>query len=205
MAAPTRTGRPVNSDAEQTRRNILAAAMTHVAEVGYAKATMKSIAEQAGITSSAIYRYYPSKSELAVASLENVLGEVIDRLEKAAFSADSLRLRLIALLEEAVLCTKDHPAMTRFEAILFFESTHTPEFAPVVVLRRQAEEKLYHRLVDDALRAGELPPDTSPQAMVDMLTSLTWGLTYLSATATADRHRAAIRATEALLSGTLIR
>ncbi|HVW42849.1 MAG TPA: TetR/AcrR family transcriptional regulator [Amycolatopsis sp.] len=204
MAPPVRIGRPVNADAERTRRNILMAAMTHVAEVGYAKATMKSIAEHAGLTSSALYRYYPSKSELVIAALNDVIVEVMARLEKAAFAHDSLRDRLIGLLEEALECTRDHPSMTRFEASLFLESSHTPEFAPVIGFRRRAEETLYRRLVDDALRRGELPADTSPVAAVDMVTSITWGLTYLSATATAERHRAAIRITESLLAGTLL-
>jgi len=204
MAQRSRIGRPVNADSEQTRRRILAATMAHVAQVGYAKATMKSIAEQAGLTSSALYRYYPAKSELVIAALTTVVSDVMARLEDAAFSKDTLRDRLVALLEEALAACADHPSMTRFEASLYLESAHTPEFAPVVALRRENEEKLYRRLVDEAVRAGELPPGVPVQAVVDMLTSLTWGLTYLSATATADRHRAAIRITEALLDGSLL-
>jgi AcrR family transcriptional regulator len=203
MVASARTGRPVNANAEQTRRRILEATMTHVAEVGYAHATMKSIAEQAGITSAAVYRYFPSKYELVSTALESITREVIGRLEEAAFSENSLRRRLVALLEESLACTRDHPAMTRFEAGLLAELAYNPQFTSVVTARRSNEEWLYGRLFTDAVRSGELPEDTSVQAMVDMFASITWGLTYLSATASNDRHQAAIRATQALLDGTL--
>jgi AcrR family transcriptional regulator len=200
MKSSARLGRPVNADAERTRRRILLAAMTHVADVGYSRATMKSIAEQAELTSAAIYRYFPSKADLVLQALDDVFADVMGRLEVAAFSVEGFRARLVALLEEALACMADHPSMTRFEASLLFESTHSPEFAAAVGYRRHTEETLYRRLVVEAVEAGELPGHTCVQAMVDLLTSVSWGLTHLSVIATTDRHRAAIRLTESLLA-----
>jgi hypothetical protein len=54
-------GRPTGVDREQTRRRITAAAIQHVAEAGYVHGTMKAIADDAGMTSSAIYPYPPPR------------------------------------------------------------------------------------------------------------------------------------------------
>ncbi|OBA53044.1 transcriptional regulator [Nocardia sp. 852002-20019_SCH5090214] len=204
MSAPARMGRPVNADGEQTRLRIMTAAMDHIAEVGYAKATMKSIAEQAGLTSAAIYHYFPSKVELVTATLNVRIDEVMARLAHAVDFPGTLREHFVALLDEAIACVRDYPSVTRFDATVYLESARYPDLGAAVTRRQRAEEALYSRLVDEAVRAGEVAPGIDARSVVDMLTSLTWGLAHLSATATADRHRAAVRATEALLAGTLL-
>jgi len=204
MSAPARMGRPVNADGERTRRRIMSAAMDYIAEVGYAKATMKSIAEQAGLTSAAIYHYFPSKVELVTATLNALIDEVMVRLARAVDVPGTLRQRFIALLDEAIACVRDYPSVARFDATVYLESARYPNLGAAVARRQRAEETLYSRLVADAVAAGEVSAGIDPQSVVDMLTSLTWGLTHLSATATDDRHRAAVRATEALLAGILL-
>ncbi|PPJ27864.1 TetR/AcrR family transcriptional regulator [Nocardia nova] len=204
MSAPARMGRPVNADGEQTRLRIMAAAMDHIAEVGYAKATMKSIAEQAGLTSAAIYHYFPSKVDLVTATLNARLDEVMGRLARAVEFPGTLRERFVALLDEAIACVRDYPSVARFDATVYLESARYPDLGAAVARRERAENELYSQLVAEAVRADELVPGTDPRSVVDMLTSLTWGLAHLSATATAERHRGAVRATEALLAGVLL-
>jgi AcrR family transcriptional regulator len=115
-------GRPVNADGEQTRLRIMTAAMDHIAEVGYAKATMKSIAEQAGLTSAAIYHYFPSKVELVTATLNVRIDEVMARLAHAVDFPGTLREHFVALLDEAIACVRDYPSVTRFDATVYLES-----------------------------------------------------------------------------------
>lgn len=201
MNAPSRMGRPMGADGAATRKRIMAAAMSHVARVGYGNATMKAIAEEAELTSAAIYYYFRSKQELVVAVLTSVVGEVMHRLEDAALAERTLPGQFIALFEEALVCTQDYPAVTRFEASVAMEVTRHPEFGDVLGRRRVEEERLYRSLVDRAVQRGELAGDVDRQAVVDMFTSLTWGLTYLSTTAPVERHRAAIRVVEGLLAG----
>ncbi|WP_281182368.1 TetR/AcrR family transcriptional regulator [Nocardia miyunensis] len=61
---PVHVGRPTGADGEQTRRRIRTAAMNHMADVGYANATMKAIAEQAHLTSAGIYHHFRSEEAL---------------------------------------------------------------------------------------------------------------------------------------------
>jgi AcrR family transcriptional regulator len=203
MPAPSPIGRPLGADGERTRRRIMDAAMVNIAEAGYAHATMKSIAEQAGLTSAAIYHYFRSKQELVLAVLTAAVDEVIGRLEETTRAEGSLQQRFIAVLDEALAIVKDYPAVTRFEATVYLESVRDPDLARAFADERKAEERLYRRLVDEAVGHGELPAGADRDAVVDMLTSITWGLRYLAATAPAERHRAAVSAVEALLAGSL--
>lgn len=190
----------MGADGDQTMRRIKRAAIRHIAEVGYANATMKAIAERAGVTSAAIYHYYRSKDALADDALESVLDEMMARLVAAGDRGKGLIARLTSVLEEAISCTQDEPDATRFEASLSFETAQHPDLSHVRARRRSQEEVLYRRLIEAAVDDGELPVDTEVQALVDTITSLSWGLTYLSATAPADRHHRAVRAVEDLLA-----
>lgn len=182
---------------------IKAAAMRQIAEAGYASATMKGIAEGAGITSAAIYHYYRSKEALAVDALESALDEMIARLVAAAGRGTGLLGRLTCVLEEAIACTQDYPDVTRFEASLSFETSRHPDLSAVRAKRRESEEALYRSLFAAAIAEGEMTGDVDTEALVDTITSLSWGLTYLSATAPADRHRRAVRAVEGVLAAGL--
>ncbi|MFJ8749000.1 TetR/AcrR family transcriptional regulator [Streptomyces sp. NPDC102441] len=200
MVQAARRGRPTGADGEQTRRRIMGEAMDYVAEVGYGHATMKAIAERAGLTSAAIYRYFPAKQQLVSTILAEMVDVVIGRLDRATHIPGTLQDRFIALLEESLDCVRDYPAAARLSEAARVESGRIPEFQEVLDGRLRAEEKLYERLIDDAIRRGELPAGTDRQAISDMLTSITWGLTHLSALVPRARHAAAIRQVEELLA-----
>ena len=203
MGAPARIGRPMGSDGEETRDRIKSAAMNHIAEVGYANATMKAIAREADLTSAAIYHYFKSKESLVVDTLVSVLDESMTRLGAAADREGGLIGRLTAVLEEAIACVEDYPSLTRFESSIAFETRSHPDLSAIRRRRREAEAALYRGLVDDAVASGELPSDVDRQSLIDVLLSITSGLTDLSATVSAERHRTAIRAFESILAGGL--
>lgn len=200
VAESSQIGRPSGADGDQTTGRIKAAAIHYIAEAGYANATMKAIAERAGVTSAAIYYYYRSKEALAVEALESVLDEMIARLIAAGNRGSGLVARLTSVLEEAIACTQDYPDVTRFEMSLSFETARHPDLSEVRAKRRRQEEALYRKLVDAAIADGEVPADIDAQAIVDTITSLSWGLTYLSATEPAERHQRAVRAVEDLFA-----
>lgn len=203
MSAPAHMGRPMGADGDQTRRRIKAAAMKHIAEVGYANATMKAIAREAQLTSAAIYHYFPSKESLVVTTLESIQDELVGRLRDAADRETTLVGRLTAILEEAIACVEDYPSVTRFEASISYETSRHPDLSALRSRRRAAEEELYGRLISDAVADGELRPDVDAQSLVDVIVSISSGLVYLSATSAPERHRRAVRAFEAILAAGL--
>lgn len=67
----------------QTTEAILAAARTQLAEVGAAALSLRAVAREVGMVSSAVYRYFPSRDELLTA----LIIEAYDAVGEAAESA----------------------------------------------------------------------------------------------------------------------
>ena len=69
---PKKAGRPVGADvAVATRKKILDAATLCFAELGYAAASNREIAQRAGVTSGSLYHYFDSKAALYRAALQD--------------------------------------------------------------------------------------------------------------------------------------
>jgi AcrR family transcriptional regulator len=69
----------------QTTEAILAAARTQLAEVGAAALSLRAVAREVGMVSSAVYRYFPSRDELLTA----LIIEAYDAVGEAAEAADA--------------------------------------------------------------------------------------------------------------------
>ena len=79
-AAASEPGRPVGADGAATRQRIMLTAMKHVAERGYARATLKDIAAEAGITAGTVFYYFPTKSELVTSAYVEIVEPVVPLL-----------------------------------------------------------------------------------------------------------------------------
>ncbi len=72
--APTNTRRPYRREGEEKRRDdLIAAAIQLVAEGGAAAATVRAIAERAGVTPGLIRHYFASKEELTQTAYRSVM------------------------------------------------------------------------------------------------------------------------------------
>jgi AcrR family transcriptional regulator len=72
--------RPQNANGERTRQAILDAALTLFAERGFFGTSIRDIAGAVGITESAIYNYFPGKTELFEALLSEDQQSIMKRL-----------------------------------------------------------------------------------------------------------------------------
>lgn len=90
---------------------ILDAARAEFTERGYAAATIRAIAQRAGLSLSALYYYYRSKQELLVALLDEGLTAYSDACHQAlAAAGDDPGEQLEALVEATVRFRTTHPA-----------------------------------------------------------------------------------------------
>ncbi|MGN5236708.1 TetR/AcrR family transcriptional regulator [Rhodococcus sp. SJ-3] len=89
---------------------ILDAARAEFSERGYAAATIRTIAQRAGLSLSAMYYYYKSKQELLVALLNDGLDAYVDACAHALDTAgDDPGEQLEALIEATVRFRATHP------------------------------------------------------------------------------------------------
>ena len=77
-------GRPRAVDSVDTRVRLLAAARKCFGENGYEKTTNAQIAEVAGITTGAIYHYFPSKESILHALIDSFAKEVEILIQSAS-------------------------------------------------------------------------------------------------------------------------
>jgi AcrR family transcriptional regulator len=99
-------GRPPASEAAVSRQTLIEVAGRHFAHGGYGGAALKDIANDANMTSGAIYYHFSSKSALYAAVGEHWVSDVLRRyqagLTKDMRLADRLKLYLEVLIDEVV-------------------------------------------------------------------------------------------------------
>ena len=91
------------SQQEQTRRQIIRAAVDLMTEHGYDDSTMKQIARAAGIGDATIYKYFPTKEKLMLGYYELCIAIVLEQtLETPGFDEFGLQERLQRLVDGLV-------------------------------------------------------------------------------------------------------
>ncbi len=100
MAETTRAEGVRAQAREQMRGAILATARTHLAEHGAVGLSLRAVARDVGMVSSAVYRYFPSRDALLTALIVDAydsLGEAVERAERKVPRDDLLgRWRAVA-------------------------------------------------------------------------------------------------------------
>ncbi len=155
-------GRPRDADADTA---ILDAALELLIERGAAAASIEQVARRAGVTRATVYRRFPDKTQLLIAAVESTYGnppptpEIRD-LEHlltgwAAALADPRQRRLLRRLYGAF---EDYPEI----AAAYEKQLGSP--------RSDARTAVFEQARDN----GELPPNTDPQVLLDILTGAGW-------------------------------
>ncbi len=204
-AAATGPGRPRGSDGAETRRRIMVMAMKHVAERGYARATLREIAREAGLTGGTVFYYFPSKAELVTATFTELAEPVITQLRAAATAKTSFSEAYIAWLEAGVEVMNTYPHLASFVAAIGVAGEEDPSLRALHDRANDAQHRLVADLVAIGQRAGQFRDDLDSAAITDMLFAIMLGLTELAASTSADRFSAAMKAAVHLVDGTLIR
>src|SRR6059036_2207992 len=86
---------------------ILDAAERLLARYGYRKTTVDDLAREAGIGKGTVYLHFPSKEEVALCSIDRVVGRVQERLHELAASPAPAPERLRRMLAARVLLRFD--------------------------------------------------------------------------------------------------
>ncbi len=89
----------MNARGEETREKIRTVALTLLQEKGFDGATMREIAQQAGVATGAAYYYFPSKEALVLEFYARLQGEMEEKLPAALEGRRDLGERLRALLD----------------------------------------------------------------------------------------------------------
>ncbi|EJZ07102.1 TetR/AcrR family transcriptional regulator [Mycolicibacterium vaccae] len=191
VSAVRKRGRPVGADSEQTRRTIVCAARELIAERGYHAATFQQIAARAGVSRPTLHYYYATREQLYEALLADVRDSV-DACAAEAVQAKTLLTQLAVFGAGIQRLGAAEPALMKVlvtARIDHHRGTHRHDTASALAA---AVHAFYDAVVVEAVRRGELPPDTDAHAVADMLGALFWGLGFHTGFIGGDEHASGI-------------
>lgn len=198
MSTP-QLGRPVGADGGQTRQRIIAATIACVAELGYARTTIRQIARTAGVTSANIYNYFPNKAELVAAAIATRAEIALPRLRRAAQRPGTVVDRIEAVLDESGNLMREHPDLATFEWAIRAQNAVTVYPGETESGGLAALRDIITGIVDD----GDSRLATGARPAIEVTYALVYGLTELAATGTPEAYHAALAAAKRLIRGTL--
>lgn len=169
-------GSPKQARAVRTREQVLAAAATAFADKGFPAVTIMDIAELTGVTKGAVYFHYANKEALAVAVAEKfylqlpTIAEAVDALDAPPLEAvaELLLRTAVAFRDDKVI---QAGARLQIERSLIGVELPTPYVDYT---------RLIARYLIRAQECGDLPADTDPEVVAQVLVSAFFGAQHIS-------------------------
>ena len=188
--------RKTKEEAQQTRCNLLEAALTVFYHRGVAHTSLDEITKAAGVTRGALYWHFKNKEDLFDALFQVHFANIEHQLDQALQSDtadDPLSLVHQGILNHFERLSHDHN-LKKFSAILHLRCEQTKENRNIIQLIQK-----YHQVWDQHLLAifeeskqrGILPKNINSQLALLSLTTTLHGLTvkWLSATEPFDLQK----------------
>ncbi len=202
---PKKLGRPMSCDAVETRTRLLTEARRSFANNGFDGTTNREIAVAVGITTGAIYHYFPSKLDLYVAVYAELQELVYSAFEKASNYDCPFVEKFSAILDSLIELNAADPSLTSFVVGVASESQRHPELLVAIKSFRARSNKFLQQLCQDAVASGQIHSDISAAALEDLINVLLSGLARFS-TVTSDNERGvqAITALKHFMAGTAV-
>lgn len=137
---------------------ILTAAAHVMGREGFANASLRQIAEEAGLTKAGLYYHVSSKEALLFALHERFASRLIVQSEETA----AAELPPTAKLRELIKHTVETAAVFKSEGTVFLrEYSHlTGDMAATVFEQRTRYREIFETVIADGIEAGEFRPGT---------------------------------------------
>ena len=152
----------------------LTGALSCFLEFGYHGATMRTIAERAGLSVAGLYHHYASKHDMVVAILDLTMDDLLSRA-RAARAEGRDPVERFALLVEALALFHTHRRDLGFVGASEMRSLEPTARRRVALLRREQQE-MVDAEVDAGVQEGMFStarPHEAARAVVTMCTAMT--------------------------------
>lgn len=156
-----------------TMDQALRGALSAFLEYGYHGATMRTIAERAGISVAGLYHYYPSKHDMLVALLDLTMTDLLERSTAARDEGDG-PVERFCLLVECLALYHTHRRELGFVGASEMRSLSEDARARVAATRREMQ-RMVDVEVEQAVRHGDFltrRPKEAARAVVTLCTAL---------------------------------
>jgi TetR/AcrR family transcriptional regulator, repressor for uid operon len=160
---------------EARRQQILDAALTCFDRAGFHGSSMQDVVDEAGLSTGAVYRYFPSKEDIITAVAEQRHAKEAALIDEALQIEDPrAALHRLADLYFTWLIDPDEQRRRRVGVQIWAEAVHNSRLRAAV--RAGADQRrLLAGLLDRARRQGLLDPEVDVEAMTRVYLALLQG------------------------------
>ncbi|HUP30113.1 MAG TPA: TetR/AcrR family transcriptional regulator [Usitatibacter sp.] len=149
---------------EETRAQILAAAVEQASARGFESLTIGSLAERTGLSKSGLFAHFGSKLDLQVAALDEAARQFTEQVFLPALKAPRGLKRLRALFENWITWPQRArlPGGCPIDAATREYDHHPGPMRDAVIDRQRLLDRELSKTVQLAIDTGELAPGTDP-------------------------------------------
>ena len=161
------------------------------------------MADEAGLTTGAIYHYFDSKLAIYVAVYQDAREQSITRFEKAIVGLDSFAEQLSATLEAAYEINTEDPTLAQFLGSSRVDAERNPILRDALRgVPTSSPSGFFRQMVAFGVETGEIDAKDAP-LVESLIRTITVGLTD-AVSSNPVKHRQAIDGINRLLTGSLI-
>jgi AcrR family transcriptional regulator len=170
-AADNKPKRPCGEELWASRREeILEQAAVLFARHGYSETDTQSLAETLGVGKGTVYRYFPSKRELFLATADRVMRQLRSRVDASIANIEEPFARLRAAIGGFLGFFAEHPEFV--ELLIQERAQFKDRKKPTFLEHREAQLERWWELYRELIRAGrirEMPVERITDAMSHLL------------------------------------
>ncbi|CAN7467676.1 TetR family transcriptional regulator C-terminal domain-containing protein [Microbacterium maritypicum] len=167
---------PKQVDHRERRESIAHALWTIVERQGWARATMREVAREAGVSLGQLQHYFSSRAEMLTFAIEFAADQTAQRVTQGVAALDQpphprnvLRVVLVALLR----LRSDARTISRMNAAYVLEAMHDPTLHQQASVGLRNGRSMVEHLIQQAINHGQIPPDRDPTIETDLILALT--------------------------------
>jgi TetR/AcrR family transcriptional regulator, cholesterol catabolism regulator len=153
----------------RTRDRIYEAAEAAFYEKSYDRATLKDIAESAGVPVGNVYYYFKNKEDLLLHILVDRIEQITVSLRAIAETDGPISHRLHAAVAELVTSSVQSPSSVMLGGIEEILDHVSPDNVSVIIAKRHEYESIFYDLVDEGMRQGVVMVQDSHVASLAVL------------------------------------
>ncbi|AII10738.1 TetR/AcrR family transcriptional regulator [Rhodococcus opacus] len=173
---------PKQVDHHERRESIALALWRVVDQHGWARASMREVAREAGVSLGQLQHYFSSRAEMLAFAMEFASEQTSRRVASTLRSLDQPphpRDVLRVVLTEMLPLRPDSRATSRMNAAYVLEAMHDPSLRQQVGLGLRHGRALVESLIREAISQGHIRRDCDPVIETDLVLALTGLATLL--------------------------
>lgn len=167
---------PKQVDHRERRESIAHALWTIVDRQGWARASMREVAREAGVSLGHLQHYFSSRAQMLTFAMDFAADRTSDRVTRGIAALDQPphpREVLRVVLVERLPLQPDARATSRMNAAYVLEALHDPTLHQQVAVGLRDGRAMVERLIRQAMDHGQIAPDRDPTIETDLILALT--------------------------------